>query len=178
LEDLAAIVDRLRVLFRKKDESIAPKKLIAKNPGRVDELAGAFDKRLTQIMVRLARILKDTLVTKSQKWAEIEKSKFLLYNFCMENGLNFLLKNKANLSPKDLKELQHALSKAREGLCAGFVNLGSLFYSKDEKEMQELCNKEGVKVRTKLEEKARVIEGIEGQLQNRRNAINDLEMEL
>lgn len=48
LEDLAAIVDRLRVLCRKKDEQkVAPKKLIAKNPGRVDELAGEFDKRLT-----------------------------------------------------------------------------------------------------------------------------------
>lgn len=166
------------MLFRKKEESIAPKKLIAKNPGKVDELAGAFDKRLTQIMVRLARILKDTLITKSQKWAEIEKSKFLLYNFCMENGLNFLMKNKSGLSPKDLKELHHALSKAREGLCAGFVNLGSLFYTKDEKEMQELCNKEGVKVRNKLEDKIKFIEGIEGQLQDRRNAINDLEIEL
>ena len=92
--------------------------------------------------------------------------------------MNFLLKNKANLSPKDLKELQHVLSKAREGLCSGFVNLGSLFYSKDEKEMQELCNKEGVKVRTKLEEKARVIEDIEGQLQDHRNTIHDLEVEL
>ena len=166
------------MLFRKKDESGAPKKLIAKNQGKVDELAASFDKRLTQIMVRLAKILKDTLVTKSQKWAEIEKSKFLLYNFCMENGLNFMLKNKACLSPKDLKELNYALSKAREGLCAGFVNLGSLFYSKDEKEMQELCNKEGVKVKSKLDEKARVIEGIEGQLQDRRNAINDLEIML
>jgi len=99
-------------------------------------------------MVRLAKILKDPLVTKSQKWAEIEKSKFLLYNFCLEKGLNFLQNNKNNLSPKDLKELQHVLSKAREGLCSGFVNLGSLFYSKDESEMKELCTKEASKVRT------------------------------
>jgi hypothetical protein len=65
LEDLAAIVDRLRVLFNKKEDSKAPKKLISKNSTKVDELAGAFDKKLTQIMVRLARILKDGLVTKS-----------------------------------------------------------------------------------------------------------------
>ena len=128
LDDLAAIVDRLRVLFNKKEDSKAPKKLISKNSTKVDELAGAFDKKLTQIMVRLARILKDGLITKSQKWAEIEKSKFLLYNFCIENGLNLMLKNKGSMNSKDLKELHHAISKAREGLCGGFVNLGSLFY--------------------------------------------------
>ena len=59
LEDVAAIFDRIRVLFRKKEDSILPppKKLIAKNPGKVDDLALEFDKKLTDIMVSLSKAL-------------------------------------------------------------------------------------------------------------------------
>ena len=89
-----------------------------------------------------------------------------------------MLKNKGSMNSKDLKELHHALSKAREGLCGGFVNLGSLFYSKEEKEMQELCKRERVQERSKLEEKARVIEGLERQLQDERNTIKQMDSTL
>jgi len=52
LEDLAAVFDRVRILYKKKDVANAPqpKKLIAKNPGKIDELAVEFDKKLTDIM--------------------------------------------------------------------------------------------------------------------------------
>lgn len=74
-------------------------------------------------------------MTTSQKWAEIEKGKFVLYNFCCETVLKYLAKHKASITGKDAKELQSILSKVREGLSACFANLGSLFYSKAEQEV-------------------------------------------
>ena len=134
LEDVAGIFDRIRVLYRKKEDSILPppKKLIAKNPGKVDDLAIEFDKKLTDIMVSLSVALQERLVTTSQKWAEIEKGKFVLYNFCCETVIKYLGKHKASITGKDAKELQSILSKVREGLSTCFTNLGSLFYSKAE----------------------------------------------
>lgn len=67
LEDLAAVFDRVRILYKKKDVGNAPqpKKLIAKNPGKIDELAVEFDKKLTEIMQKLSSVLKDELITAS-----------------------------------------------------------------------------------------------------------------
>ena len=67
LEDLAKIYDRLRVLYRKKEDQILPppKKLIAKGMGKVDDLAIEFDQKLTSIMISLSGVLQDPLVTTS-----------------------------------------------------------------------------------------------------------------
>lgn len=67
LEDLAAVFDRVRILHKKKETKDAPqpKKLIAKNPGKIDELAVEFDKKLTDIMQKLSTVLKDELITTS-----------------------------------------------------------------------------------------------------------------
>lgn len=169
LEDLAGIFDRLRVLYRKKEDSILPppKKLIAKNPGKVDDLAIEFDKKLTDIMISLSTILQDSLVTTSQKWAEIEKGKFLLYNFCCETIGKYLAKHKASITGKDAKELHSILSKVREGLSSSFLNLGSLFHSKAEQEVQTTCGEEMQKIRKLLELKDTHMREFEENLQSK-----------
>ena len=109
-------------------------------------------------MISLSKVLKETIVTKSQKWAEIEKSKFLLYNFCLEQVTSFLSKNKTHLSPKDIKEVQYVITKAREGLCSGFLNLGQLFYSKEDQEVQSKCKQVMFNITEKLDEKDKQLE--------------------
>jgi hypothetical protein len=159
------------VLYRKKEDSILPppKKLIAKNPGKVDDLAIEFDKKLTDIMISLSTILQDTLVTTSQKWAEIEKGKFLLYNFCCETIVKYLAKHRASITGKDAKELHSILSKVREGLSSSFLNLGSLFYSKAEQEVQTTCGEEMQRIRKLLELKAAHMREFEESLQSKQD---------
>ena len=118
-------------------------------------------------MVKLSTTLKDGLITHSQKWAEIEKSKFLLYNFCMESAVSYLQKgqkgDRRSLSSKEVTEFHHILNKLREGLCEGFLNLGSLFYSKEESEVKDLCSREVLKITGQLTEKNERINTIEMQ---------------
>jgi hypothetical protein len=155
LEDLASIFDRIRVLYRKKEDQILPppKKLIAKGTGKVDDLAIEFDQKLTSIMITLSGVLQDPVVTSSQKLAEIEKSKFLLYNFCCETIVKYLAKHKASITGKDAKELHSILSKVREGLSTSFKNLGTLFYSKEEQEVQATCGEEMERITKMMEMK-------------------------
>ena len=166
LEDLANIFDRLRVLYRKKEDQILPppKKLIAKGMGKVDDLAIEFDQKLTSIMISLSGVLQDPLVTTSQKRAEIEKSKFLLYNYCCETIVKYLAKHRASITGKDAKELQSILSKVREGLSTSFLNLGSLFYSKEEREVQATCEEEMKRINTMMQTKERELKEIEQSL--------------
>ena len=60
-------------------------------------------------MVQLSKNLKDSLVSESQKWSEIEKSKFLLYNYCSETANNYVSKYKSSILMKDAKELHIVL---------------------------------------------------------------------
>lgn len=52
-------------------------------------------------MLKLSVILKDNLLTNSQKHSEIEKSKFLLFSFCTEQMLSIIEKNKGSISQKE-----------------------------------------------------------------------------
>ena len=144
LEDVADIFDRIRLMYKKKEDSLhpPPKKLIAKYTGKIDDLAVEFDKRLTDIMLRLSKSMQDPLITSSQKCAEIEKSKFLLLNYCNEKSIRFIKNNKGNLLMKDAKDIIYITSKVKEGMCRCFLNLGSLFYSKEEKEVTVNCEVE------------------------------------
>lgn len=90
-------------------------------------------------MIQLSKDLKDPLVSDSQKWAEIEKSKFLLYNYCSETTNNYINKYKNTIFVKDAKEIFLILQKIREAMSRCFLKLGQLFYSKDEKEMYIKC---------------------------------------
>lgn len=156
-------------MFRKKEDSILPppKKLIAKNPGKVDDLAIEFDRKLTEIMVSLSAALKEKLVTTSQKWAEIEKGKYVLYDFCCETIIKYIAKHKASISGKEAKELQSILSKVREGLSSCFANLGSLFYSKAEQEVQKTCKAEMARVKAHLEGREAQLTQFEQRLQRK-----------
>lgn len=107
LEDLAGIVDRIRVLYKKKDDSLQPppKKLIAKCPAKIDEIAKEFDEKLSATMLSLSASLRDSLLTNPQKWAQIEKCKFDLYIFCSSTAAQFLVKHKKHILSKDSQDL-------------------------------------------------------------------------
>ena len=97
------------MLFKRKEDQIVPqpKKLIAKGIATVklDEMALEFDRKLSQLMLKLSATLKDDVLSESQKWSEIEKSKFLLYSYSQECIIKFINKHKAHLCQKDNKEI-------------------------------------------------------------------------
>ena len=112
-----------------------PKKLIAKSISRqVDDLALEFDKKLTQVMINLSKFLKDKANSNTQKWAEIEKSKFKLQSYCCDTAVKFMTKDK--ILPKELKELNGIVMKLRQCMSVSFDNLSRLFISKEEHEVQ------------------------------------------
>ena len=118
LEDLASIVDKIRILHKKKEDSIQPppKKLIAKCPPKVDEIAKEFDVKLSATMMSLSEKLRDPLLTNPQKWAEIEKCKFDLYLFCSTTATQFLTKHKKHILSKDSQDLSVIFNKIRSGM--------------------------------------------------------------
>jgi hypothetical protein len=59
--------------------------------------------------------------------------------FCNESTLKFLKFAKFDLSAQEVKELGWLLQKHREGISTCFLNLGSLFYTKEEREVQTMC---------------------------------------
>jgi hypothetical protein len=153
-------------LYKKRDDLQAPppKKLIAKNPGKVDDLAVEFDKKLTNIMIKLSGVLKDPLASASQKWAEIEKSKYSLYNFSSETCIQFLGKSKASISSRDAKELNGILNQIREGICASFENLGQLFYLKQDNEVKLSCDLAMGKLQATVAEKTEQVLALQQEL--------------
>jgi archaellum component FlaC len=62
----------------------------------------------------------------------------------------FLKQSKFDLNQKDMKEVSWMLQKLREGVTTCFLNLGSLFYSKDEREVQNNCNSIVTQIKDKL----------------------------
>lgn len=68
LEEVAAIFDKVRHLFRRRDEANQGRRLISKaQMNKLDDLASQFDFRLTEVMMKLSKVLKDELVSNSQK---------------------------------------------------------------------------------------------------------------
>lgn len=49
-------------------------------------------------MIKLSNVLKDDLVSNSQKQAEIEKSKFLLQMYCNETTIKFIRSSQYQLT--------------------------------------------------------------------------------
>ena len=64
LEDIAAIFDKIRALYKKKEEPVGSAKLIKKRTTQ-DNLATEFDKKLTDIMYNLSKHLKDNILSDS-----------------------------------------------------------------------------------------------------------------
>lgn len=93
LEEMASIFDKIRLIYKKRvsDQTPQPKKLIAKSVvNKIDDLAVEFDKKLSQVMLALSKVLKDQSCSNSQKWAEIEKVKFDLQSYVLETAIKFL----------------------------------------------------------------------------------------
>ena len=88
----------------------------------------------------------------------------MLYNYCCETIVKYLAKHRASITGKDAKELQSILSKVREGLSTSFLNLGSLFYSKEEREVQATCEEEMKRINTMMQTKERELKEIEQSL--------------
>lgn len=133
---MASIFDKIRLIYKRREDTTTPqpKKLIAKSiVNKIDDLAVEFDKKLTDVMIQLSKILKNQAISSSQKWGEIEKAKFKLQSYCCETAVKLLQKDK--LSPKEQKDLHLILSKLRSCMSRSFENLISLFYKKDEKEV-------------------------------------------
>ena len=78
--------------------------------------------------------------------------------------MKYLAKHRASITGKDAKELQSILSKVREGLSTSFLNLGSLFYSKEEREVQATCEEEMKRINTMMQTKERELKEIEQSL--------------
>lgn len=143
LEDIANIFDRIRVLYKKKDDSgtqpaqqvnARSKKLIAKCHTQLkkdlDPLALEFDARLTHIMQDLSKQLRNPVYSDTQKWNCIERSKFELYNYCNETATQFLTKNKNHILIKDAKELTMIFNRITEGMFRCFNNQTCLLFQK------------------------------------------------
>ena len=123
LEDIGNVFDRIRVLHKKKSEqnNMNGKKFIVKSNSKVDELALDFDRKLSEVMLYLASNLKDTLTTKSQKRSEIEKSKYLLWNYCQETTLKILKLKTTSFNQKESREIVQILTKISEGINETFM---------------------------------------------------------
>lgn len=125
LEDIANIFDRIRVLAKKKDDQFQPppKKLIAKCPPKIDDLAKQFDVRLSEVMLSLSQKLRDDLLTSTQKWVQIENSKLELFIYCSDTASSIIQKNKSHIMVKDAKDLSVIFQKVKQGMANCFENI-------------------------------------------------------